>query len=283
MPRAVLLDTDIGSDIDDALALCYLLAQPDCELVGVTTVTGDVGKRAALVEIVAHSHSRSDFPIVAGIGPTLATGKGQPEVPQYAPVAARPHRLDYEPNQAVDYLRRTIRSRPGEIDLLSIGPFTNLAVLLALDPEIPALCRSIISMAGFFIEQDGYEWNCLVDPAATDATLRRTSDHRLIGLDVTLQCTLTPTETRERFAHGPASIVLPMAERWFQDADKVTFHDPLAAVALFEPETVGYRRGTARVEPDGRTWFEEQAEGPHHAASTVNVDGFFEAYFRYVR
>src|SRR5579862_3167919 len=164
---AVLLDTDIGSDIDDALALAYLLKQPRCELLGVTTVTGDVQKRAALAEIVCQAAGRIEVPIHCGRRDTLAGGPGQPNVPQYETVKERPHRLDRAENSAFDFLRQTIRSRPGEVVLLSIGPFGNLATLFAVDPEIPRLTKGIVSMAGVFFAPGRREWNALCDPVAT--------------------------------------------------------------------------------------------------------------------
>ena len=77
----VLLDTDIGSDIDDAVALAYLLRQPRCELVGITTVSGDVQKRAALAEVTCRAGGREDIPIHCGRRDVLLNGPGQPNVP----------------------------------------------------------------------------------------------------------------------------------------------------------------------------------------------------------
>src|SRR5437870_13380354 len=107
----LVLDTDIGSDIDDAVALAYLLRQPRCELLGVTTVTGDVGQRAALCDVICRAAGRQDVPIHAGASPVLLLGPGQPRVPQYEAIRDRPHRRDVVPGDAVEFLRRTIRSR----------------------------------------------------------------------------------------------------------------------------------------------------------------------------
>src|ERR1700722_2759556 len=159
---AVLFDTDIGSDIDDAVALAYLLRQPRCELVGITTVTGDVAKRTALAQITCESAGRTDIPIHSGASAPLLWGPGQPDVPQYDMVKHHPHRLGQTQNSAVDFLRQTIRKRPGEIPLLSTGPLTNIALLFALDPEIPSLLASFVSMAGVFYKGPvRQEWNCL--------------------------------------------------------------------------------------------------------------------------
>ncbi|AIE86802.1 Inosine/uridine-preferring nucleoside hydrolase [Fimbriimonas ginsengisoli Gsoil 348] len=276
----ILLDTDPGSDIDDALALAYLLREPRCELIGVTTVTGDVAKRAAIVEIICGAFGREDVPIHCGASDTLAGGPGQPRVPQYDAIAHLPHRMDRPQNTAVDYLRETIRSRPGEITLLSIGPFTNLAILFALDPEIPKLLKGLISMGGCF-DRPGCEWNALCDPYATVATIMRSARQTWVGLDVTMQCQMAPEEVRAKFAKPPLDVLLLMAERWFQDANKITFHDPLAAAVIFHPELCRYSDGlvVARMTEDGlRTEF-TPGMGGHRIATEVDVAPFFEEYF----
>lgn len=278
----VLLDTDPGSDIDDALAIAYLLRQPQCELVGITTVTGNTVHRAGIVEVICRAYGREDVPIIAGARETLVHGRGQPFVPQYYAIADRPHRKDYEPDQAVDFMRRTIRSRPGEIVLLSIGPLTNVALLFALDPEIPSLLRGFVSMLGSF-DRPGNEWNAICDPGATTAVVKRSTLHTMIGLDVTMRCTMPPHEVRERFAKGPQSVILPMAEKWFETVDKITFHDPLAAAVLFEPDLCSYRPGKV-VSPidrenEGATVFSSDDLGPHWVADMVDVDRFFAHYF----
>lgn len=279
----ILLDTDPGSDIDDALAIAYLLRQPRCELLGITTVTGDTVQRAGIVEVICRAYGREDVPIVAGARETLVWGQGQPNVPHYPAIADLAHRRDYQPDAAVDFLRKTIRSRPGEITLLSIGPLTNVALLFALDPEIPTLLRGFVSMLGSFF-REGNEWNAICDPAATTAVLRRSVAHTMIGLDVTMQCSMPPEEVRRRFANGPQSVILPMAEKWFESANRITFHDPLAAAVPFEPDLCTYRQGKVHspvsVDGPGATAFREDAEGPHAVAESVDVDRFFAHYFQ---
>ena len=93
MPReperrvAILLDTDIGSDIDDAVALAYLLSHPAAELVGVTTVSGDTEARAACVAALCNVVD-AKIPIHAGLSGPLVDGPGQPAVPQYEAIAS---------------------------------------------------------------------------------------------------------------------------------------------------------------------------------------------------
>ena len=289
----VILDTDIGSDIDDAVALAYLLRQPRCELVGVTTVTGDVNKRAAMAEILCREGGRTDVPIHAGASSVLLTGCGQPSVPQYDAVQDRPHRRDWPAMTAIDFLRSTIRRRPGEITLLTIGPLTNIALLFAIDPELLTLVKQVVSMAGVFFpdrQADPFkvqrEWNVFVDPIASAMVYRaRAKDHLSVGLDVTLKCQLPADEVRRRFTVAPLPTVLAMAEVWFKHQKTITFHDPLAAALLFDPTLCSYETGEVIVPLDanpkleGQSLFTPSAAGPHRVAKTVDAARFFDHYF----
>ena len=294
----VLFDTDIGSDIDDAVALAYLLRQPRCELVGITTVTGDTAKRAALAEITCRAAGRTDVPIIAGLAGPLLHGPGQPNVPQYEAVKDRPHRKDYTANghggaSAVNFLRETIRARPGEITLLAVGPMTNVGALFALDPEIPRLLKRVVLMCGVFTAAGGQgpgarEWNALVDPVASALVFRHAAPGTLlsVGLDVTTRCVLPQAECRERFtrAGGALGVVAQMAEVWFKHAPHITFHDPLAATLVFAPDLCKTQTGRVDVVTDdnplaGLTRWSAVADGPHTIASDVNPDAFFAHYF----
>ena len=285
----ILLDTDIGSDIDDAVALSYLLRQPRCELLGITTVTGDAAQRAACAEVLCRAAGREDVPIHCGASKPLLYGPGQPHVPQYKALGSHPHRTDWPANTAVEFLRQTIRSRPGEIILLTIGPYTNAALLFALDPEIPSLLKRLVSMAGVFYADPLYsEWNCKVDSVATAMVYAANAPaHLSVGLDVTLPCRMATGEVRERFKPSPLDITLEMAEVWFQNTDAITFHDPLAAALIFHPELCTYETGRieALVDPDhakgGITRFalSSAADAPHTVAKTVDTGAFFDAFF----
>ena len=283
------LDTDIGSDIDDAVALAYLLRQPRCELVGITTVTGDVQRRAAIAEVLCRVAGREDVPIHCGRREPLAYGTGQPNVPQYAAIAGEPHRLDRPENAAVEAMRRAIRSRPGEIVLLTIGPLGNVATLFALDPEIPSLLRGVVSMAGAFFDLPDREWNVVVDPeAAAIVYSAKRNEHRTFGLDVTLRCRMAADEVAERFEGDMLGAVLRLAQSWFDHTKEITFHDPLAAAAIFRPDLVVARTGSVRVLLDddpkksGLTRL-SAGDGVDRVAELVDADAFFEEYFTVTR
>ena len=281
----VLFDTDIGNDIDDAVALAYLLRQPECELLGVTTATGDVNQRAALVEVTCRAAGREDVPIFAGVAGPLLHGAEQ-GVAQYAAIKDVPHRTDYAPGAALPFLRDAIRSRPGEIVLLATGPLTNIGLLFASDPELPSLLKKFVWMGGVFTDRPGgREWNALLDPISTALTLKWGGELTAVGLDVTTQCQLSAQACRERFARSePLATVLQQAEVWFQRAGEITFHDPLAAALIFEPSLCRLETGTIAVElgpgpSEGRTVFAPEPGGPHRVAAEVDAEAFFTHYF----
>jgi purine nucleosidase len=290
----VILDTDIGGDIDDAVALAYLLKEPMCDLIGVTTVTGDVEKRSRLAGFIAEAAGRKDLPIHSGLSEVLLYGPGQPEVPQYEAITKLLHKKGY-PADAIEYLRSTIRSRPGEITLLTIGPLTNIGALFAADPEIPSLIKELVMMCGVFTANNGQgpgsrEWNALVDPISTALTYKARPKRFLsVGLEVTTKCVMKADEVRKKFTEaGPATqAVLKLAEIWFRRTPQITFHDPLAAVSIFDPKVLTVKRGTVTVEYTSRelaglTGWKADKEGecgPHEIAVDVDVKRFFMKYF----
>jgi purine nucleosidase len=292
----VLLDTDIGSDIDDAVALAYLLKQSRCELVGITTVTGDPDVRATLASAICRAAGRPDIPIHVGTEQPLFVPPRQKSVQQAEALTADwPHRNFTKENTAIKFLRDTIRSQPGELTLLTIGPLTNIALLFMLDPELPAMLKQLVMMGGRFNTRgrDGgmLEWNILCDPHAA-AKVFAAPVPRLVavGLDVTLQCRMDADECRRRFAAagGPLAPTAAMAEVWFRDAPAITFHDPLAAALIFQPALCTTDDAHIKVETHnphllGLTYQRNDLETvPHEVATTVDPEGFFDHYFAVV-
>jgi purine nucleosidase len=288
----ILLDTDIGSDIDDAVALAYLLRQPRCELIGITTVTGEPEKRAALADAICQAAGRPDVPIHVGLPTPLLIAPKQPQAPQFAALTERwPHRTFPATPAAIDFLRQTIRARPGEITLLAIGPLTNIAVLFALDPEIPGLLKNLVLMGGWFFDRPRPEWNIANDPNAAQMVFQApVPTLTAIGIDVTRLCRLPAEECRQRFADagGPLSAVADMAEVWFRHAPQITFHDPLAAALIFESTLCGMEAHQVDVELGslrhaGLTLpVSDPTMRPHQLAATVDSTAFFDHYFSVV-
>ena len=289
----VILDTDIGSDIDDALALAYLLCQERCDLVGITTCTGQAPLRAEMASAICRNVGRGDVPIHSGCEKALLVDLRQKLAPQAAALGDWPRQKGFEPNTAIEFLRRTIRANPGEITLLSIGPLNNIALLFATDPEIPALLKDYVLMCGQFFTGTRGEWNAINDPHATaiaygNGCQAKPPRHVSFGLDVTTQCTMSANECRRQFTAKALQPVRDFAEVWFRDVPRSTFHDPLAAACIFEPGLCTYRQGKVTVSlndpTNGWTAFDgRDADKPHTVAEKVDSQRFFEHYFGVVR
>ena len=287
----ILLDTDIGSDIDDAVCLAYLLAQPACELVGITTVSAPAADRARLASALCRVAGR-EIPIHPGRERPLRISPRQTECPQAEALSRWPHRSDFPRADAVEFMSATIRRYPHEIVLLTIGPMTNAAALFADDPDAAGLLKELVSMGGSFgladlgPERRGKaEYNVLCDPdAAAVCYASGVSRHRSIGLDVTLRCTMPADEVRRRFTHDLLRPVLDFAGVWFRERDSITFHDPLAGAAVFDDDLCRFERGLVEVDVQegealGRTTFRADASERHEVACEVAPGCFFEHYF----
>ncbi len=287
----ILLDTDIGSDIDDAVALAYLLRQPQCELMGITTVSGEPEKRAMLADAVCRAGGREDIPVHVGSENAWLVPPKQPHAPQAAALSDRwPHREFTKENTAIEFLRQTIRSRPGEITLLAIGPLTNIALIFAMDPEIPTLLKSLMLMGGWFTAPRS-EWNILCDPhSAAKVFAAPVPNLTAVGIDVTGQCRLPAEECRRRFvqAGGALELVSAMAEVWFHDVPEIVFHDPLAAALIFNATLCKTEAQLVEIELTsprllGQTLLVPEAPSkPHQIATDVDPAAFFAHYFEVV-
>jgi purine nucleosidase len=282
--RKVLLDTDIGNDIDDAVALAYLLAQPRCDLLGITTVTADPLARAKLVSVLCRAAGR-DVPIYPGAPKPLAVAPLQEPPPQAAALARWPHDERFPAGEAIQFLRRTIRAHPGEVTLLTIGPLTNAALLFTVDPEIPSLLRALVMMGGAFVTGPREaEWNLRNDPHAAHRVFATpVAVHRAIGLDVTTRVRMSSAAFLDRCDTPVLRPVADMAASWFAERGEVTFHDPLAAAVVFDEGLCRFARGEVAIDTaDGTASFRPGAAGPHEVAVDVHADAVLEHYFAVV-
>jgi inosine-uridine nucleoside N-ribohydrolase len=287
----LILDTDIGTDVDDAVCLAYLLAQPECDLLGITTVTGEAEQRAALASVLCKSAGR-EIPIFPGEGTTLNGAPWQNTAPQAAALPRWPHENRFPRGEAVEFMRRTIRSNPGELVIVAVGPLSNVGRLCLADPEIPRLLRGMYIMGGIhgepppgLLAPGQVEWNIAGDPQAAEVVYRSPARvHRSLGLNVTQQVVLEADAVRRRFTSPRLRPVLDFAEIWFRDFyPSITFHDPLTAAAVFDENLCTFRRGTITVAPGegpARTrWQSGGPDAPHEAAMSVDVEGYFRHFF----
>ena len=287
----ILLDTDIGTDVDDAVCLAYLLSHPDCELLGITTVTGEAEKRASLASVLCKAAGK-DIPIYPGSDHPMQGEQRQPIAQQAASLPRWPHAEDFPMNQAADFLANTIRAHPNEVTLLSIGPLTNVGLLFSTYPDVAELLAGFVMMGGnfdeFWPEAQRVEWNVAGDLLASEIVYKAPIRvHRSLGLNVTEQVMMSADEVRQKFSAPLLRPVMDMAEIWFgQFYPFITFHDPLAAATIFEPDLCTYQQGTVKldtVDVPGKTiWQPGGSESPHQVAMMVDVDRYFDHFFNIV-
>ena len=132
------------------------------------------------------------------------------------------------------------------------------------------------------------EWNVAGDPLAAEIVYGTPVRlHRSLGLNVTQQVVMPAKEVREKFIAPLLIPVLDMAEVWFaQFYPSITFHDPLAAATIFENDLCTYRQGIVKVdmvnEPGKTIWQQSEPEATHEVAVMVDVDRYFDHFFKVV-
>jgi purine nucleosidase len=259
--RRIILDTDIGTNPDDCLALALLLASREVELVAVTTVYGDVLVRARIALELLRLRGIRDLPVAMGAETPLLhsrpvdwaghEGQGLLETADRALEPAQEH--------AADLIARTVMARPGEITLVAIGPLTNVALTLRREPRLGEALAGLVLMGGVVgspaaprLPQS--EHNFRSDPEAAQVVLRTIptgAPVTIVPLDVTTQVRLrSPDLERIRAAGDPfhqavarqVSLYPPFAQRGW-----AYLHDPLAAATLIEPSLVRTKPMTATV------------------------------------
>ncbi|MBN1563593.1 MAG: nucleoside hydrolase [Anaerolineae bacterium] len=288
MSQKILLDTDIGTDIDDAVCLAYLLAQPACDLVGVTTVSGEAHERAKMVSVLCKIAAQDQIPIFPGVEAPLLAAQRQPFAQQAEALARWDHAIGFPSGEAINFLRQTIRAHPGEIILLAIGPLTNIALLFALDRTIPTLLKELVIMGGHYVNRlagtHPLEHNIRCDPHAAAIVFNSPVPMRAVGVEVTRRVVMQADEVRARFDTELLRPVLDFAEVWFRDIERITFHDPLAAAAIFDADLCTFERGITSVELTseplrGYTHWQRDDAGWHQVAATVDAAAFFAHFF----
>ena len=265
MPKKIIIDTDIGDDIDDAMAIALALKSPELDLRAVTCVFGDIASRTALALKLLDIMGRADIPVGAGIGRPLHNPLPK-HVPNQAVVLTEADRhRTLASEDAVDLILSTVRRFPGEITLVPIGALTNVAVAIAKDRATMSKLETITPMGGVYLKP-GAEWNIKCDPEAAEIVFSSGIPIRAVGLDVTLKCKMNDADlARIRDAGKPHTTFLwRLIEAW-QAGQKnryPTLHDPLAVAAVYRPDLIEWQKKLVKVE----------TAGAHTRAFTVIAD-----------
>jgi inosine-uridine nucleoside N-ribohydrolase len=313
----VIFDTDPG--VDDAMALCFALAHPRIELLGITTVFGNVTAAQATTNALYLTQlAQRHVPIAQGQAhPSVKHGEAPPAFIHGADglgnlpsrLAASHARADER--SAAQFIVDMARAAPGQITLVPVGPLTNIAAALALEPQLPQLIRNVVLMGGAATVAGNVspvaEANIWNDPHAADAVFTAGFNLAMVGLDVTYQVLLEVALFERLAAHQRHVLTDTLlhavrfysdfyATRYAQLADKPGCfgHDVLAFIALLHPELFGWDKGRIRCVTDGiaqgQTILHQQLElsypqpgfGPEvptsTAAITVDVPAVIEVF-----
>jgi purine nucleosidase len=261
MPLPILLDTDIGTDIDDAYALILAAASPELDLRGVTTVNSDTVLRARIAKLLLRMMDREDVPVSVGEAGSLTHGVERGFMGHEGRgidlTSIHPD-TDFDPRPAAQFIgdaTRAAHEAGTPLTIITIGALTNLALALRECPDDLALAGGVIAMAsnyqGFGEEQACGEHNVACDTVALEAVLRSGLLVTLVGLNVTNQTWMDRGQV-ERFAAlgGPLAEALASMHRiWFEAirADRTPMHDGLAVAAAFRPDLLELEPVSARV------------------------------------
>jgi len=246
-----ILDTDPG--IDDALTILYALASPEVKMEAITVVNGNCPMRQGVInalsvlELVHATHvpvaCGMDRPLILPVVNAEAThgksGLGYAELP---PPRTKPHE-----NHAIELIKDLVMQNPGEINIVAIGPLTNIAMLVRLYPQVVENVKHIYIMGGAINHCGNMtpqaEFNIYCDPHAAHIVFHSGIPFTLVPLDVTYQTLLTAKDLeRIERIKTPVSDFIVKSSRYVmeflsesQEVVGCALNDPLALAALFQP------------------------------------------------
>jgi purine nucleosidase len=252
MKEKIIIDTDIGDDIDDALALALALNSPELEVVGVTTVYKNIRARARLARKLLLMAGREDIPVYAGLGQPLINRVNEDEIPNHylKEMDDTPFNEDMD---GVDFIINTLMSSEGDISLVPVGPLTNIAMAIMKRPEIKSKIKNIVLMGGAYYFQYN-EYNIQCDPEAARVVFQSGINIKAVGLDVTLKCQLTHEDIAriENQSEDLTRFLSSLISHWRGKNDYLPIlHDPLAVYAVFNDGLLEFSEEKIMVETKG--------------------------------
>ncbi len=260
-----------GSDINDGFALALAVADPALHVELVSTVNGNTDVDTAtrltlgLLRRLGHDH----VPVARGAcAPLLRSSPRSPagSAPVLPPGVDPAGRVV---EHAARHLVERVMSEPGALTIVAIGPLTNLALALLLEPRLATAAKEVVVMGGSYLEHTNVaampgEFNFWVDPEAASIVLGSGLPLRLVGLDVTRQVRLSGTDAaRLRAAGGDfGSFAADCTDEWIahlrrtvpgdeREHDSCALHDPLVVAAVAQPGLLTWRQAYVGVETAG--------------------------------
>ncbi|MGC1413941.1 MAG: nucleoside hydrolase [Candidatus Acidiferrum sp.] len=152
-PEKVIIDTDIGDDIDDAFAVALALKSPELQILGISTTFGDTEARAKILDRILGETGRSDIPVLAGTPTHTTNPMSQRRYGEVGHFAKSSHA------NSVDFILDQIRRYPGQITLIAIGPLMNVGALIDKDAQTFLKLKRVVMMGGSIERGYGDPWS----------------------------------------------------------------------------------------------------------------------------
>jgi purine nucleosidase len=279
----IIIDTDVGDDVDDAFAIALALRSPELEILGITTTFGDTETRAKLVDRMLGEVNRLDIPVAVG-SPTRTPANNHFTQRRYAEGA---HFARVSHPKAVDFILEQIRRYPGQITLVAIGPLMNVGAVIDKDPEAFRKLRRVVLMGGSIYRgygDMGYfpphgpqaEWNILNDIPSAQKLFASGVPLYVMPLDST-QLKLDEVRRAILFQSGtPLTDALTLLyHEWGQETP--TLFDVMTVAYILNPKLCPTQAMHIRVDEKGFTRPEAGAPNAQVCLDS-DAEGFFRLY-----
>ena len=263
----IILDTDIGDDIDDVYALALIATRPNVQLMGVTTAWGYTSERAELAAKFLKVIGRSDVPVYAG-------RRGDFKIRDQYLWAKGYTGSNLKSEEAVLFLKRSIERNPGEITLVAVGPLVNVGDLLSRFPEVKPKIKRIVIMGGAV--HFGYnnqpppipEWNIKCDPAAARIVYSSGVPLVMAGLEVTTMMQFDIARQKQLFACGTPLTDALSALTHLWGSPVPTLYDPVAVAYALGEAHCDEELKHVTIADDGLT---QITDGPPNCTVLINA------------
>lgn len=281
MATKLILDTDIGTDVDDAWALALCLGSDEIDLLGVTLVYADLETRARVALKMLKLAGRSDVPVYKGISNPLTEG-----LTHYWP-GHEGTDTDFSDIEglsasegAVDFILETVAKYPGEVVVAPIGPLTNIAAAIQRDPETMRKVRRLAIMGSTYQgegrDNAGGEHNINCDPVAAKIVLESGIPATMVGLNVTGKVVIRRDDLAPIRDTPFGGYLSAMTEQLYGiwGRDYAFMHDPLAIATEIDRSLVTTRKMSAEVLDGGKVALTSDPNGALDVCVDVDVDRF---------
>ncbi|KAK6147170.1 hypothetical protein DH2020_018082 [Rehmannia glutinosa] len=264
----IIIDTDPG--IDDSMAILMAFQSPDLEILGLTTIFGNVTTEDATRNALhlCELAGRPDIPVAEGSTEPLK--RGTPRIADFVHgsnglgnIVIPPPKSRKSEKSASEFLVEKVSEYPGEVSILALGPLTNLALAIKRDSSFASKVKRVVVLGGAFFAlgnvNPAAEANIYGDPEAADIVFTCGANIDVVGINITTQVKMTDMHLDElRKSKGRhvqfLGDICKFYRDWHVKSDGVYgifLHDPVSFVALVRPDLFTFKKGVVRVETQG--------------------------------